>query len=101
MEKKYYLIKLIGPRQNFALTITDSEKNLMMEHGKYWQDIIKAGHVVIFGPVFDANDQWGIVIVETEDGSKPKEWIEGDPTIKSNTGFSYTISQIKAGFVRK
>ncbi len=100
-EKKYFLIKLIAPRPAFAFDMNESEKKLMQEHVAYWQDIIKRGFVVIFGPVFDPKSPWGMAVIEVEDDTMPEKFMEDDPTIKSGLGFTYEVHPIRAGFVRK
>jgi hypothetical protein len=101
MEKKYFFIKLIAPRPTFPFDMNEVEKKLMQDHGVYWQGIIAKGYVVIFGPVMDPRDPFGLAIVEVEDESLPKLFIEGDPTIKSALGFKYEIYPMRAAMVRK
>jgi uncharacterized protein len=53
MEMNHYLLKLIGPRQNFAATMTGEEKRVMQEHGDYLKEYIDKGPILVMGPVLD------------------------------------------------
>jgi len=98
--KKHFLIELIPPRPTFAFDLSDEEKQLMTEHGKYWRPHIERGIVVVFGPVMGRNRSWGVAVVEAEGEASVREIIENDPTIRSGRGFRFEISPIGPGFVR-
>jgi hypothetical protein len=49
----YFVYKLIPPRPTFDADMSDDEAAIMGEHAGYWQNLIDAGHVVVFGPVSD------------------------------------------------
>jgi uncharacterized protein YciI len=99
-ERKCFFIRLIAPRPTFAFDQSESEKKLMQEHVAYWQEMIKQGYVVFFGPVF-APEPFGLAIVEVEDETMPERFMKGDPTTNSTLGFKYEIYSMRAGFVRK
>ena len=98
--KKYFLVKLLPPRPTFAFDMNEAEKKLMQNHAAYWQPYIAQGVVVIFGPVLEPANAWGMAVIETDDETLPKRIVEGDPTIKSGLGFSHAIAPMQVGFVR-
>lgn len=52
-ELKRYLLRLIPPRKSFATDATAQEREVMTRHANYWADQLRAGRVVMFGPVLD------------------------------------------------
>jgi hypothetical protein len=50
---KRYLLRLIPPRKSFATDATAQEREVMTRHANYWADQLRAGRVVMFGPVLD------------------------------------------------
>lgn len=53
--------RLKAPRATFALDMTDEERQIMAQHAAYWSPLIESGQMVIFGPVLDSSDSWGLV----------------------------------------
>lgn len=51
MEKKYYVLHLLPSRPDFAQTMTDEERSIMMSHVAYWTELMNQGKVLAFGPV--------------------------------------------------
>lgn len=85
----YFLLKLIAPRQTFHLDITDAEKQLMGEHGKYWRGMLDQGKAIAFGPVIEPNGSWGLGILEVKDEAEARDLSENDPVIKARRNFRY------------
>jgi hypothetical protein len=50
MAKQHYFFKLVPPRPTFTQDMTDDERRLMDEHGRYFQEHFAAGRVLLFGP---------------------------------------------------
>ena len=42
MEKQFYAVYLNPSRPGFAMTMTDSEKAIVMQHSAYWKQKTKA-----------------------------------------------------------
>jgi len=57
----------MAPRPNFALDMTDEEREIMGRHAAYWQPYLESGQMVIFGPVLDGTGSWGLGVVEADD----------------------------------
>jgi len=55
-----YVFRLIAPRPTFALDMTDEECEITGRHAAYWQPLIDAGRMVVFGPVLDGTGPWGL-----------------------------------------
>lgn len=49
------------------------------------------GGVIVFGPVSDPNDAWGIAILEVENESDVRAITNNDPVVKSGLGFRYEL----------
>ncbi len=53
-----FVFRLQAPRPNFALDMTEEEREIMTRHAAYWQPLIHSGQMVIFGPVLDGTGSW-------------------------------------------
>jgi uncharacterized protein YndB with AHSA1/START domain len=95
--EQYFLCRLLPPRPSFALDMSEAERALMQEHLVYLRAQMNAGKVLIFGPVGDPKGPWGCAIVRAKDEAAVHALERGDPTIRSNLGFSYeTLPFIRA-----
>lgn len=94
-----FVFRLMAPRPPFALDMTDDEREIMGRHAAYWQPLIDAGQMVIFGPVLDTTGSWGLGVVEAEDEEGLRGFAAGDPVVTSGTA-SVEIGKMIAGFVR-
>jgi hypothetical protein len=79
METKFFALYLIPPRPDFALTMSDEERNIMMSHVQYWTKLMNQGLVVVFGPVLDPKEIYGLGIVKVESDEQLKSLIDNDP----------------------
>jgi hypothetical protein len=84
MEKSFYAVKLIPPRPDFAMTMTDDEKIIMGQHAAYWQQYMDKGMVHVYGPVLDPNGVYGFGVVSAESEEHLKEFINNDPSLQFN-----------------
>ena len=46
---KYFVARLLGPRPDFARTLSTDEMAMMMAHVRYWQPLLDAGKVIALG----------------------------------------------------
>lgn len=82
---KTNLCSLLEPfRPEFAMTMTDSEKAIMMQHVAYWKEKLKQGKVYAFGPVIDPKEIYGLGVVAVENEQELKDIIANDPAGKIN-----------------
>jgi uncharacterized protein len=88
---KYFFLRLIPPRTDFMLTITDAERTIKGEHRAYWQGFAEKGWAVAYGPVADKNDGDGAAFWTPPDDFDPKLVTDNDPTMKADVGFKYEI----------
>ena len=100
-DKKYFYLRLHGPRKTFALDMNDEERALMQKHVAYWAGIAPKGVIVVLGPVMEPGGPWGMCVLEVNDENEAKEFSENDPVIQSNRGFRYEMYPMRAGQVRK
>jgi uncharacterized protein YciI len=94
-----FVLRLIGPRPDFAMTMSDEERQLMGRHADHWRPRIEAGEVVVFGPVADGTGSWGLSVAEVEDEAGLRAFAAQDPTVLSGQ-FHYEIGTLLTGFVR-
>jgi uncharacterized protein len=87
----YFLYKLIPPRQTFPKDMTDAEGKRMQEHINYWKNLADRGIAIVFGPVSDPKDVYGLAIIETEDETIAHDIRINDLAIKRNVGFKSEI----------
>jgi uncharacterized protein YciI len=94
-----FVFRLLSPRPDFALDMSDEEREVMGRHAAYWRPLIDAGQMVIFGPVLDATGSWGLGVVEADDEDSLRTFAEGDPAVTSHTA-RLEMGKLMAGFVR-
>ena len=94
-----YVFRLKGPRPTFALDMTDEEREVMGRHAAYWQPLVEAGRMVVFGPVLDDTGSWGLGVVEADDEEELRAFAAGDPAVTAGTA-SIEVGKMLAGFVR-
>jgi uncharacterized protein len=84
MEKKYFVLYLLPSRPDFAQTMTDEERAIMMKHVAYWTDIMNQGKVLAFGPVLDPSEVYGLGIISVGSEQEVEDLIANDPASKIN-----------------
>jgi uncharacterized protein len=94
-----FVFRLRAPRPDFALDMTDDERAVMARHAAYWQPLIDAGRMVVFGPVLDGTGSWGLGVVEADDEEGLRAFAAGDPAVTTGTG-EIEVGRMLAGFVR-
>ena len=93
------MFRLQAPRPNFALDMTDGEREVMARHAAYWQPFIDSGQMVVFGPVLDGTGSWGLGVIEAEDEDELRQFAAADPVVTTGTA-RMEIGKMLAGFVR-
>jgi uncharacterized protein YciI len=94
-----FVFRLLAPRPDFALDMTDAEREIMARHAAYWQPFIDSGQMVFFGPVLDDTGSWGLGVVEGEDEAEFMAFAAGDPVVTTGTA-KIEVGKMLAGFVR-
>ena len=84
MAKQYFALYLLPSRPDFAQTMTEEERGIMMKHVAYWTDLMNEGKVVVFGPVMDPKKVYGLGIIGVENEQEVKEFISNDPAATIN-----------------
>ena len=84
MDKKHFVLYLLPSRPDFAQTMTDEERAVMMKHVGYWTEMMNEGKVLAFGPVMDPKEVYGLGIVSVQDEQEVKDLIANDPAAKIN-----------------
>lgn len=93
MEKQYFALYLLPSRPDFAQTMTDEERSIMMLHVGYWTELMEKGKVVVFGPVMDPKSVYGLGVIAAENEQEVADFIANDPATKINT---YTYFPMRA-----
>ena len=94
-----FVFRLEAPRPNFALDMTDEEREIMGRHAAYWQPLVEAGQMVVFGPVLDSTGSWGLGVVEADDEDELRAFAAGDPVVVTGTA-TIEMGTMLAGYVR-
>jgi uncharacterized protein YciI len=94
-----FVFRLKTPRPNFALDMSDEERQIMARHAVHWQPFIDSGQMVVFGPVLDATGSWGLGVVEAEDEDELRAFAADDPVVTTGTAH-IEVGKMLAGFVR-
>jgi len=92
--KKYFALKLLPNRADFAQTMTEEERAIMQQHVGYWMGYMNKGKVAVFGPVFDPSATYGLGIVCVEHEDEVKEMIANDPAATINRYEYYPMMAI-------
>ena len=71
----------------------------MGRHAAYWQPLVDAGQMVVFGPVLDAGGSWGLGVIEAEDEAQLRAFAQRDPVVTTGTA-RIEVGTLLAGFVR-
>lgn len=93
---KHYFLKLIPPRPDFMVTMTDQEPAIMGAHQAYWRGFAEKGWAVAYGPVADPKGGYGAGFWTLPDEEDPAALAAGDPAIKAEAGFRYEILPMPA-----
>jgi uncharacterized protein len=94
-----FVFRLLAPRPNFALDMSEEEREIMGRHAAYWQPLVEAGRMVVFGPVLDGTGSWGLGVVEADDEDEIRAFAAGDPVVTTGTA-RIEVGKMLAGFVR-
>ena len=94
-----FVIRLSGPRPNFAQDMNDEEREIMGRHAAHWQPLVESGQMVVFGPILDSTGSWGLGVVEADDEDEVRARAANDPAVTSGIG-QIEIGTMLAGFVR-
>lgn len=94
-----FVFRLQAPRPDFALNMTDEEREIMGRHAAHWRPYIDSGQMVIFGPVLDGTGSWGLGVLEAEDEEELRAFAARDPVVTTGTA-TIEVGKMLAGFVR-
>jgi hypothetical protein len=94
-----FIFRLKPPRPNFALDMSDEEREIMGRHAAHWKPYIESGQMVIFGPVLDSTGSWGLGVVACDDENELRDHAAHDPVVTTGTG-SIELGKLLQGFVR-
>jgi uncharacterized protein YndB with AHSA1/START domain len=96
---RYFVLRLIPPRPDFARTMNAQEAGVMKEHAIYLRGKIREGQVVVAGPVADPAGDWGVVVARAMSASQVEALRDGDPAIKSALGLRYEILPMMSAMI--
>ena len=99
MSKQYSYIRLIPPRPTFASDMSADERALMQQHVVYFRGLFDQGKVLIFGPVLDPTDNFGMGVLEVDDIAEAELCMAQDPTVLAGMN-RYRISPMVVGAAR-
>jgi uncharacterized protein YciI len=96
MDKKYFALKLIPSRPDFAQTMTETEREIMNQHVAYWKKHMDEGIAIVFGPVLDPNGVYGFGIISVHDEGQVTRFIKNDPAAAINSYEYYPMLAVVA-----
>jgi uncharacterized protein len=99
MPKQHFYIRLIPPRPTFASDMSAEESALMQQHVGYFRGLFDQGKVLIFGPVLDATDNFGMGVLEVDDIAEAERCLAQDPTVLAGMN-RFRISPMMVGAAR-
>jgi uncharacterized protein YndB with AHSA1/START domain len=83
---KFFLARLLGPRPDFARTLSADEMAMMQAHSTYWMPMLETGKVIVLGPVNDPAWTWGLGIMRVDSEAELLELQGNDPAILLGNG---------------
>src|SRR5438270_4826140 len=81
----HYFLKLIPCRPDFAQTMNEQERNIMLQHIDYWKKYMDEGITIRYRPILDPKGVYGIGIIAVDNEDQVKELIKNDPASQINT----------------
>jgi uncharacterized protein len=99
MAKQYFYVRLIPPRPTFASDMSSEERALMQQHVVYFRGLFDRGKVLIFGPVLDPDDNFGMAVMEVADLAEAERLLAEDPTAVAGLN-RFRISPMVVGAAR-
>lgn len=94
-----FVLRLQAPRPDFALDMSDEEREIMGRHAAHWQPYIDSGQMVVFGPVLDETGSFGLGVIDAADEAELRAFAAADPVVTTGTAH-LLIGTMLAGFVR-
>lgn len=90
-EPHYVLCKLVPPRPDFAMTMTETERAVMGRHLEFCKGLIDRGKGLLFGPVLDPAGPWGCGLLVVKDDAEARAMMSEDPAVTSGIGARYEL----------
>jgi len=98
---KYFVVKLMPPRPTFAMDMNAEERATMMAHVGYWTELLRAGNAVVFGPVADPSEPYGLGVLAVRDDAELSAILAKDPAILANAGFAHRTAPMLDAIARR
>ena len=95
----YFIVKLMGPRPTFAEDMSDEERQLMVQHGKYLLSAYEAGKLHIYGPVMAPEGAFGMAVFDAADEAAVRKVMDEDPSVLSGMN-RYEVYPMMIGALR-
>jgi uncharacterized protein len=99
MAKQHFYVRLIPPRPTFASDMSADERGMMQQHVVYFRGLFEQGKVLIFGPVLDPTDNFGMAVLEVADLAEAEQLLAQDPTAMAGLN-RFRISPMVVGAAR-
>ena len=96
MSETLFLFRLIPPRADFAQTMTPAEQDAMASHQDYWQQLLRDGKVVVYGPVADPEGVWGMGVLRAVSRAQVLEIGNSDPSVLAGVN-TFEVFEIMGG----
>jgi uncharacterized protein YciI len=91
-----FFFHLTPPRADFAQTMTPAEQHAMAAHQEYWQQLMRDGRVVVYGPVADPEGVWGLGVLRAADRAEVLAIAEQDPSVTAGVN-TFEVFEILGG----
>ncbi len=91
-----FFFRLTPPRADFAQTMTPTEQQAMATHQEYWQQLLRDGRVVVYGPVADPEGVWGLGVLRAADRAEVLAIVDEDPSVTAGVN-TFEVFEIMDG----
>ncbi len=78
----HYVVRLIPPRPTFADDMSEEEEGAVMAaHAAYYEQLMKTGRILVYGPVRDSTGAWGLGVIQGEAEDEVRAITDADPSV--------------------
>ncbi len=77
----HYVVRLIPPRPTFDQDMSEEERAVMAAHAAYYEELMKTGRIVVYGPVRDSTGAWGLGVMHGDSEDEVRTITGADPAV--------------------
>lgn len=98
--RQHFFLQLLGTRRGWPENMDERERRVMHEHFVYLRSLTWAGHCLLAGPVFPADQEpaFGLIVLECADEEEAHALAAADPSVREGV-HSYALRPMSASLL--